>query len=60
MRAQLEAVKAKLKEALSLGITEALRRIFLYSAFFILAALLFLLPLPDRELKGRVMPGAVE
>jgi EmrB/QacA subfamily drug resistance transporter len=60
VRAHLEAVKAKLKEALSLGITEALRRIFLYSAFFILAALLFLLPLPDRELKGRAMPGAVE
>lgn len=58
--AELEAVKARLKEALSLGITEALRRIFLYSALFIFLALLFLLPLPDRELRGRAMPGAVE
>ncbi|SDE70931.1 drug resistance transporter, EmrB/QacA subfamily [Thermus arciformis] len=58
--AELEAAKAKLKEALSLGITEALRKIFLYSASFILLALLFLLPLPDRELRGRPVPGAVE
>ncbi|MGC8877541.1 DHA2 family efflux MFS transporter permease subunit [Thermus sp.] len=58
--AELEAVKARLKEALALGITEALRRIFLYSAAFTLMALLFLLPLPDRELKGRTMPGVVE
>ncbi|BAW00770.1 EmrB/QacA subfamily drug resistance transporter [Thermus thermophilus] len=54
--AGLEAAKARLKEALSLGITEALRRIFLYSALFILGALVFVLLLPDRELKGRPAP----
>ena len=54
--AGLEAAKARLKEALSLGITEALRRIFLYSALFTLGALVFVLLLPDRELKGRPAP----
>ena len=54
--AGLEAAKARLKEALSFGITEALRRIFLYSALFTLGALVFVLLLPDRELKGRPAP----
>jgi len=54
---ELERTKARLKEALSLGITEALRRIFLYSALFIALALAFILLLPDRELKGRPAPG---
>ena len=56
----LERTKARLKGALSLGITEALRRIFLFSALFIALALAFILLLPDRELKGRPAPGGVE
>lgn len=56
----LERTKARLKEALSLGITEALRRIFPYNALFVALALAFLLLLPDRELKGRPAPGTVE
>lgn len=58
--AQLQKTKATLKEALSQGITEALRSIFLYSAFFSAMALVFVLLLPDQELKGRPMPQAVE
>ncbi|MCX7739907.1 MAG: MFS transporter, partial [Meiothermus sp.] len=54
---QLEETKRKLHGALSQGITNAERDIFLYAALFVLVSLGFVLGLPNEELRGRV--GAV-
>ncbi|RIH89673.1 MDR family MFS transporter [Calidithermus roseus] len=51
--AKLEEIKNKLHEALNNGITRAEKEIFLYAAFFVLISLLFILPLPNEELRGR-------
>ncbi|MGQ9754212.1 MAG: DHA2 family efflux MFS transporter permease subunit [Thermaceae bacterium] len=57
---RLEETKARLKEALVQGIVQAEKGIFLYSALFILLSLLFLLRMPDKELKGGFRPQMVE
>ncbi|MFN4232818.1 MDR family MFS transporter [Thermus sp.] len=54
--ARLEGVRLKLKEALQVGIVEALRGIFLLSTFFIGLSLVALVFLPDRELSGGLGP----
>lgn len=56
VQAELRAQAAKVEEAVKEGITGALKAIFLYSAFFILLALLPLLLLPDRTLQGAMAP----
>ncbi len=50
--AQLEETKHKLQEALNNGITKAEQEIFLYAALFVLISLIFILPLPNEELRG--------
>lgn len=51
--AQLEETKLKLHQALSNGITNAEKNIFLYAALFVLLSMAFILPLPNEELRGR-------
>lgn len=53
---RMEEVRLKLKEALVVGILEALRRIFSFSALFVGLSLLALLALPDKELSGGFGP----
>ncbi len=56
VQAELRAQAAKVEGAVKEGITEALKAIFLYAAFFILLALLPILLLPDRLLQGAMAP----
>lgn len=51
--ARLEETKNKLHEALNNGITRAEKEIFMYAALFVLISLIFILPLPNEELRGR-------
>ncbi|RIH76591.1 Multidrug resistance protein 3 [Meiothermus taiwanensis] len=51
--AQLEETKIKLHQALSNGITNAEKNIFLYAALFVLLSMAFIFPLPNEELRGR-------
>ena len=53
LKARLEALKREMKAALDQAIVEAIRRVYLYGAGFVLLGLFFTLFLPDAELKGR-------
>lgn len=50
--ANLEQTKEKLQSALNNGITKAEKNIFLYAAIFVLISLIFIVLLPNDELRG--------
>ncbi len=53
LTARMEALKAEMQKALDLAIVEAIRKVYLYGAGFVLLGLLATLLIPDAELKGK-------
>ncbi len=58
LEARLEEIQREMKAALDQAIVEAIRRVYLYGAGFVLFGFFFTLLLPDAELKGRAPRGA--
>jgi len=58
LEARLEEIQREMKAALDQAIVEAIRRVYLYGAGFVLLGFFFTLLLPDAELKGRAPRGA--
>ncbi len=53
LKARMEALKAEMQKALDLAIVEAIRKVYLYGAGFVLLGFLATLLIPDAELKGQ-------
>ena len=53
LEARIKELQREMKAALDQAIVEAIRRVYLYGAGFVLFGFLFTLLLPDAELKGR-------
>ncbi len=58
LEARVEELRREMKAALDQAIVEAIRRVYLYGAGFVLFGFFFTLLLPDAELKGRAPRGA--